>query len=105
MSNANQPIDTAYLPVTSGEIWVVDPLSSQAVNVHAFLKALHAFEPERDAPLNQGALDSLKRVLRFLSTAVYDQCSTDPVELANIFNDLWRLWDMFDATSDRTPSA
>lgn len=82
-----------------GAIWVVDPPSGQGVDVAAFLKAMHEFEPGAGAPLNQGAREALQRIIQFLSLITHDPVTTDFVQLSNIFNDLWRLLAMFESTS------
>lgn len=103
MTDTIQTIESENLPFANGEIWVTDPKTNQRVDVKSFLKALNDFEPGYDSALNQGALDSIKRTMRFLTLIVHDPTTTDFLLLSNVFNDLWRLWDMFEETSAIQP--
>ena len=91
------------LIVPLNPIWVQDPRSGKQVNVGPFLEALNAFESEPGAPLSRGCVEAIQRIVRMLCLTVHDPVVNPPQELASIYFDLYRFWDLFAATGAIAP--
>lgn len=87
------------LMTNTDSIWVIDPATSQQVDVRPFLNMLHAFDRKPATTLSSGGQAVTQRLMRLLNITVHDHNVIPAVQLVSIYHDLHLLDDMFRDTA------
>ena len=83
------------MKISSEAIWVAHPKTGRQINVAPLFNALDEFDREPTSSIASGGLDVVRQIIRTLNITVHDPQFTSPVYIANLYQDLHRLEDMF----------
>ena len=84
------------------EVWVAHPENgAKLVNVGPLLYQLSKFGAPAGSLLKTGSLAVLNKTIRLLNVIVHDSNLITPVDLANLYQDLYTLSDALDGLNER----
>ncbi|QIP15712.1 hypothetical protein G8759_25295 [Spirosoma aureum] len=90
----------------SASIWVAHPERPDLqVDVAPVFSTLGTFDAPADAPFASGATDVIRRTIRTLNLSEHNPALIPPGTLVDLYQDLHRLEDMFEAIHDQQPAA